>query len=66
MTLFHVHVQAAGGRQMDRRFLFIKYIVPRGLSALAPGLYTCIFPCSNILFSKYVLQLLLLIVQSEQ
>ena len=47
---------------MDGRFLFIKYIVPRGLFALATGLYTCICPCSNIFFSEYVLQLPLLIV----
>ena len=47
---------------MDGRFFFIKYIVPRGLFALATGLYTCICPCSNIFFSEYVLQLPLLIV----
>ena len=32
----------ARNEQMDRIFMFIKYFGPRGLSAHAPGLYTCV------------------------
>ena len=32
----------AGSMQMDRRFMVMKKIVLRGLSAPVPGLYTCI------------------------
>ena len=32
----------ARNEQMDRKFMFMKIFGPRGLSAPAPGLYTCI------------------------
>ena len=34
----------ARNEQMDRKFMFMKIFWAQGLSAPAPGLYTCIWP----------------------